>query len=330
MYCKRAESRGIAATPQVRQRFLNVKSDNAAVHATTEMYAALQLAYDFFNSRLFAGEMPGALITLQRSGKSLGHFSSARYVNRKGAKADEINLNPAFFATRPVEDTLSTLAHEMAHQWRERTGAPPRRCYHDKAWAAKMMELGLHPSSTGRPGGKEVGEKMSHYVLPGGAFILACKELLATSFGIVWFDRFPIECGKDYAYAPDATVTLAKDVIQAAQASARSTLALTNAGHDSTGQEVGGSDADVATLVEGLDASQDAEVPLFSPTPVEAGLDVVSVELAAGGSQGGAATKKTDASNRLKFTCPRCSLNAWAKPGANLVCGDCRVQLVGR
>jgi hypothetical protein len=30
-----------------------------------------------------------------------------------------------------------------------------------------------------------------------------------------------------------------------------------------------------------------------------------------------------DKSNRLKYSCPGCSLNAWAKPGANLICGDC-------
>jgi hypothetical protein len=34
-------------------------------------------------------------------------------------------------------------------------------------------------------------------------------------------------------------------------------------------------------------------------------------------------TPKPDKSNRLKYTCTGCMLNAWAKPGANLVCGDC-------
>lgn len=35
-----------------------------------------------------------------------------------------------------------------------------------------------------------------------------------------------------------------------------------------------------------------------------------------------------DRSNRLKFTCPGCNLNAWAKPGANLVCGDCEQPMI--
>jgi hypothetical protein len=31
---------------------------------------------------------------------------------------------------------------------------------------------------------------------------------------------------------------------------------------------------------------------------------------------------------RTKYTCPECGLNAWARPSANLVCGDCEVQMV--
>lgn len=331
MYGKRWCSGAFQYTPFSDESLTILKTDDSAVHATKDTYAELQRAYDFFNERLFDGELPGALITLQRSGKSLGHYSSVRYVNRRGAKADEINLNPAFFATRPVEDTLSTLAHEMAHQWRERNGEPPRRCYHDRAWGTKMLGIGLQPSSTGRPGGKEVGEKMSHYVLPDGDFIRVCKELLATSFGILWFDRFSIQCGKDYDYAPDAKVTLAANVIKAAQASSRATMAANPVGTGSTGQDEG-SEADVATLVDGLDADQDADVPLFSPTPAEAGLDIVSIEPSSRRGADGAdgAQKKVDNSNRVKFTCGKCGLNAWAKPGANLVCGDCRVGLVGR
>lgn len=30
-------------------------------------------------------------------------------------------------------------------------------------------------------------------------------------------------------------------------------------------------------------------------------------------------------SNRVKYTCPSCSANAWGKPKLNLVCGDCNV-----
>lgn len=281
------------------------------IRPTEETYEAFQLAYDFFNERLFQSELPGALITLQRVARSMGHFSPERFVNRGKSKADEIALNPVYFATRPVEDTLSTLAHEMAHQWRDRSGEPGRRCYHDRKWADKMIQIGLHPSSTGRPGGKEVGEKMSHYIVPDGRFIRACKELLATSFGILWFDRYPVAGGKDYEYAQGVTVQLPKAV--ASQSQAHASGELSDNDGEQTDQEMGlGGDEASSELVD---------APLFSPPPVETGLEVAKVE------QPGAASprpRKTDASNRVKYTCPGCRTNLWAKPDIKVDCGDCR------
>ncbi|ABM97120.1 SprT-like domain-containing protein [Methylibium petroleiphilum] len=301
-----------------------MKSERAALRATQECYEELQRAYDFFNERLFDNELPGALITMQRTGRSLGHYSSARYVDRSGAKADEINMNPGYFATRPIEDTLSTLGHEMTHQWREHGGNPPRRCYHDKEWAAKMKQIGLHPSSTGRPGGKEVGEKMSHYVLADGLFIQACKELLRTSFGIVWFDRFPMACPKDFDYANGVTVSVPSKPGAQTDGPKQDAASLE---HDdaATDQEEGASDGGGET--DGADG-QVVKVPMLSAPPIDAGLDVAMVESAeerAGGAPAGAATK-ANASNRLKYTCPGCKTNIWAKPNINVDCGDCSAR----
>lgn len=290
------------------------------MRATQECYQELQRAYDFFNERLFDGELPGALITMQRTGRSLGHYSSARYVDRSGARADEINMNPGYFATRPIEDTLSTLGHEMIHQWREHGGNPPRRCYHDKEWAAKMKHVGLHPSSTGRPGGKEVGEKMSHYVLADGLFIQACKELLQASFGILWFDRFPMACPKSFDYANGMTVSVPSKP-RAKMIRPKHEVASNDRGAQSTDQEEGAED--VGSEVAGADG-QVVEVPMLSAPPIDTGLDVAmieGVEGRAGGALGG--TAKANASNRLKYTCPSCKTNIWAKPNINVDCGDC-------
>jgi hypothetical protein len=35
------------------------------------------------------------------------------------------------------------------------------------------------------------------------------------------------------------------------------------------------------------------------------------------------AARRRKAASKTKYTCPACELNAWAKPGVNLVCGDC-------
>ncbi len=32
-------------------------------------------------------------------------------------------------------------------------------------------------------------------------------------------------------------------------------------------------------------------------------------------------------SNRCKFTCPNCEINAWGKPGLKLICGECQLPL---
>jgi hypothetical protein len=34
-----------------------------------------------------------------------------------------------------------------------------------------MKEIGLQPSTIGQPGGKETGQSVTHYIIPGGAFL---------------------------------------------------------------------------------------------------------------------------------------------------------------
>ncbi|KND60576.1 zinc metalloproteinase Mpr protein [Candidatus Burkholderia verschuerenii] len=160
---------------------------------TPEAYAELQQAFEHFNSALFGGQLADCLITLQRERRTYGYFSSARFVHHSGQRTDEIAMNPSYFAIRSIRETLSTLAHEMVHAWQFHHGKPGRRGYHNKEWAARMEEIGLMPSDTGEPGGHKVGERMTHYIVAGGAFDVACAELLTREFKLSWFDRFPPE-----------------------------------------------------------------------------------------------------------------------------------------
>ncbi|NTX99068.1 sprT domain-containing protein [Deinococcus sp. JMULE3] len=155
---------------------------------TPQAYAELQTAFDHFNAALFAGTLPAALITLQRKHKTSGYFSPRRFVSASGAEVHEIALNPAYFAVQPLEATLGTLVHEMVHLWQFEHGKPGRRGYHNRQWATRMIELGLHPSTTGAPGGRTTGESMSDYIVE-GPFLTACRALLATSFVVTWYDR---------------------------------------------------------------------------------------------------------------------------------------------
>ncbi len=43
--------------------------------------------------------------------------------------------------------------------------------------------------------------------------------------------------------------------------------------------------------------------------------------------EGDAATRRKKAASKTKYTCPACEQNAWAKPGAHLICGDCSEEM---
>jgi hypothetical protein len=195
---------------------------------TITEYQGFQRAYDFFSREMFEGNLPQVLVTLPRHANTRGYFSPERFSGRVDKTAvHELALNPDNFTGRTDEMILSTLVHEMTHVWQQTYGKPPRRSYHDRQWAAKMREIGLQPSSTGEEGGKETGQSMSHYIIPGGRYAKAYAKLAATGFQLHW---------------------------------------------------------------QSIPATEQARGKKASKT---------------------------------KFTCPECGLNAWAKPDAHLICGEC-------
>jgi len=158
------------------------------MHSPNSEYHNLDRAFSHFNDALFGGILPGALLTLHDHPRAKGYFRRKAFAHRAEAEAytDEICLCPGTHAGRSDHDILSTLVHEMCHLHQFHFGTPPRRCYHDREWADKMIEIGLMPSDTGLPGGKQTGQSMTHYVIEGGAFDLACRELLATGWRLQW------------------------------------------------------------------------------------------------------------------------------------------------
>ena len=164
---------------------------------TQRTYSSLTTAYDFFNRELFGDELPPCLITVQRHKGAYGYFSGERFVSVADPEevTDEIALNPAHFATRSPEEVLATLVHEMVHLWQHHFGKQARRSYHDRQWAAKMREVGLIPSDTGEPGGKETGQKMTHYIEQDGPFARACARLLAEQPAMLYHDRASEDAG---------------------------------------------------------------------------------------------------------------------------------------
>lgn len=154
---------------------------------TQETYDAVTRAFDHFNWALFDNQLPACLLTLQRKGRTYGYFCRKRFARNDGETCDEIALNPAHFSTRDLEDICATLVHEMTHLWQHHFGNPGRGRYHNREWADKMNSLGLHPSDTGEPGGRETGDLMAHYIVADGAFARAFAEF--SSAVLPWTGR---------------------------------------------------------------------------------------------------------------------------------------------
>lgn len=162
----------------------------APADPTAAMYGHLGRAYTHFNDDLFDGKLPPCLLGMHRNPRSLGYYHGEIF-QRVGSneRADELALNPQFVSTRPPEEVYSTLVHEMCHHWQKHFGKEPSRAYHDKEWGNTMESVGLMPSDTGAPGGKRVGQHMSHYIIVGGRFAVSCAAFLAKEAPVFYQDR---------------------------------------------------------------------------------------------------------------------------------------------
>ena len=170
---------------------------------------SLEEAFDYFNRKLWGGKLPPVVLVISRKKEENGgHYSPNRWRVRPEGEAGsedklkeamglaargpngwdvgELALNCQSWPTETDMWILSVLVHEMAHHWQEVTGETPKNGYHDKVWGREMKRVGLYPSNTSAPGGRETGRQMSHYVIEGGLFEGACAELLAGGFRVRW------------------------------------------------------------------------------------------------------------------------------------------------
>jgi len=159
---------------------------------------AFTLAYNHFNSSLFNGKLPSCIIHMHRKAKCYGYFAGNRFGSSTTASitVDEIALNPSSFKERSLEQTLSTLVHEMVHLWQHHFGEKKAKGYHNKEWVEHMKDKGLCPSSTGAPGGKETGQSVSHYIIEGGDFAVSCAELIAEGFALPYVELWTTDKAK--------------------------------------------------------------------------------------------------------------------------------------
>ncbi len=138
---------------------------------TEAQFLALNQAYQYFNQELFDGILPGCILNFSRKRNTHGFMAANRW--RKVAEEEysthEISLTPTTLYREPLL-VFSTLVHEQTHLWQFEFGNPSRSGYHNREWADKMIEIGLMPSDTGQTGGKQTGQHMTHYIIPGGKY----------------------------------------------------------------------------------------------------------------------------------------------------------------
>ena len=142
---------------------------------TLSQFEAYQGMYSYFNNSLFEGKLPHVLLNFSRKSKAYGFFAPKRWSQNNNI-VHEISLNPSLLK-RPQIDVVSTVVHEMVHLEVEEEGKASRNGYHSRCWSNKMEAIGLMPSSTGAAGGKKTGQRVSHYIIDGGRFDTAFKEI---------------------------------------------------------------------------------------------------------------------------------------------------------
>ncbi|XLY90554.1 hypothetical protein ACK8QS_22295 (plasmid) [Ectopseudomonas mendocina] len=302
---------------------------------TQQVYDELQKAYEFFNQELFDGRLPPCVITLQRQHDTYGYFSANQFQSRAGGvQAHEIALNPSYFAVRTIHETLSVLVREMVsldQLLNTKRDKLPRRRYRNTEWADMCEGIGLMPTSTGRPGGRRVGDNVQTYVIDGGPFDSACSRLVDEDFTLSWVDRFPPKTLPESSGAGgdellvDAGLS-AFTVDDAGDALGAESGALVNATVEAGAEGEGGALEAVFAAVESGELSSDTSALDTQPVPVPGKpapppmkrYEPVRVEELQ--QQGIEPREAAKGASKTTFQCPICEAKTWGKPTLRVAC----------
>lgn len=278
---------------------METKQNSKTADPTLAIYGAIQFAYDFFNRKLFRDSLPKGIVTFHRQRKVMGYASFQRWKGPDGKRVDELAINPEYFEDYPLIEIFQTLCHEMTHLWQAHFGTPGRRGYHNKEWAKKMMDIGLAPSSTGEPGGDQIGEYMLDYVMLDGPFIKASQELIIQGYDFPWVDCFPVVRLEKpvVAYRTDNTPVELDKTLKPKKR------------HPTNNRQPELEDLPHSSA---LDSAHD-NAKMFSSWSTRTPTDIEYFHT----------TLPADRSGRVKYSCPSCYLNLWGKPNLNVLCVGC-------
>ena len=185
---------------------------------TREIYTFLYRLCSMINAECFDGALPSLLITIKGKGNVFGYYKYKAHVSHNGQHADELAVNPRFFASHGFQALLQTLGHEMTHQWQQYFGRQKsRRSYHNREFADKMISIGLIPSATGKAGGAQTGQFMADYMAEEGPIVTLFERLTVEGVYIPWYKQL---AGKEADPSPELSPELTAYAAEPVQANA--------------------------------------------------------------------------------------------------------------
>lgn len=204
------------------------------------------------------------------------------------SQVSELAMNPDYFGGRSLADTLSTLAHEMVHVWQYKT-PDVKRC-----------RSGYHDRIWGQKM-EDIGLMPSNTGAPGGK-----KTGQQMTHYIIRGGRFQ-----------SAVYELLKSGFSISW-------------YDNwSGDSVIPTKANADILDDWLKVTDKSDTALISKLT-----ETVSKNKPAQGNDegddGATVTIRPPVkgnATRARFSCPECEALAWAKPTANLICGDCNKNM---
>jgi predicted SprT family Zn-dependent metalloprotease len=144
---------------------------------TKEQFENFSKIYDYFNEKLFYGNLKSCFLNFSRKGSAVNGFFAPERWYKGDFVTHEISLNPLALGKRDFKWLCGVVVHEMCHLWQHDNGTTSRNGYHNAEWGKKMIEVGLMPSQTGQPGGKMKGQQMDHYIITGGKYDIAFNDM---------------------------------------------------------------------------------------------------------------------------------------------------------
>ena len=112
---------------------------------TSRAAGQLEKMFRELNKHYFAGKLPEPIISLKKTPPAYGHITCSKVWQAGGENKYEINISSATL-DRPIEETASTLLHEMVHEHCMETGIKDTSnngVYHNRRFKEQAEAHGL-------------------------------------------------------------------------------------------------------------------------------------------------------------------------------------------